>query len=146
MKRRFLIAYDGSELSEKMVKEVKLQAAAVSEAEIYLLAVVGNYDVMTNYPAIARDIEGELAEKLQKDLNEIKADLDRVDNASVYAEVFIDHTHRNAGRAIVEYASDKDINLILIGSHGLGGFKGTILGSVSNQVVQHAECKVLLIK
>lgn len=145
MKRKFLVAYDGSELTEKIIKEVKHQASAVKGAEIYILSVVGNYDVMINIPEVARNIERELSGKLQKELDGIKASID-LDNTTVHTEVLIDYTHRNAGGAIVEYASEKNIDLILIGSHGLGGFKGSILGSVSNKVVQLSECPVLLVK
>ena len=49
-------------------------------------------------------------------------------------------------QAIVEFAEHFDVNLIVIGTRGLGGFKKLLLGSVSNGVVTHATCHVLVVR
>ncbi|MBT8159543.1 MULTISPECIES: universal stress protein [Arthrobacter] len=39
----------------------------------------------------------------------------------------------------------KDAAMVVVGSHGHGGFVGALLGSVSQHVVAHARCPVVLI-
>jgi nucleotide-binding universal stress UspA family protein len=47
---------------------------------------------------------------------------------------------------ITNYAQKENIDLIIIGSRGLGRFKEMMLGSVSNKVLHHAKCSVLIVK
>jgi len=47
---------------------------------------------------------------------------------------------------IVNQAVKENADLIIVGTRGLGGFKKLILGSVSNGVVSHAHCPVLVIR
>ncbi len=47
-------------------------------------------------------------------------------------------------RAVVEMAEKWGADLIVVGSHGYGFWKRAYLGSVSNSVVQHAPCSVLV--
>ena len=46
-------------------------------------------------------------------------------------------------RALLEAAEGAD--LVVVGSRGLGGFTGLLLGSVSQQVAHHATCPVVII-
>ncbi len=52
----------------------------------------------------------------------------------------------NPAVAIVEYASSKNIDLIVINTHGRKGVKRIILGSVAEKVVQESHCAVLTLK
>jgi len=47
---------------------------------------------------------------------------------------------------LVSYAESHDVDLIVIGSRGLGGFKKLLLGSVASGVSQHSKCPVLIVK
>lgn len=47
---------------------------------------------------------------------------------------------------LVSYAERHHIDLIAMGSRGLGGFKKLLLGSVASGVLQHSKCPVLIVK
>jgi universal stress protein A len=51
----------------------------------------------------------------------------------------------DAARAIVSYARDHGIDLIVVGTHGRTGFSHALLGSVAERVVRTAPCPVLTV-
>lgn len=42
-------------------------------------------------------------------------------------------------------AASKGADLLVVGSRGLGGFKGLLLGSVAQQVAHHSQCPVVIV-
>ena len=48
--------------------------------------------------------------------------------------------------AEVLIARSKEADLMVVGSRGHGGFKGMLLGSVSQHLVAHADCPVVVIR
>ena len=48
--------------------------------------------------------------------------------------------------AVVDYAEHDGVDLIVIGSRGLSGFKKLLLGGVASGIVTYAHCPVLVIK
>jgi len=46
--------------------------------------------------------------------------------------------------ALVEYAAREKVDLIVVGTRGMTGFKKLIMGSVSSGLVSHAHCPVLV--
>jgi nucleotide-binding universal stress UspA family protein len=47
---------------------------------------------------------------------------------------------------IIGYASEKGVDLIVVGSRGLTGFKRFLLGSVANALVGNAPCPVMVVR
>jgi nucleotide-binding universal stress UspA family protein len=42
--------------------------------------------------------------------------------------------------------ASKGADLLVVGSRGLGGFKGLLLGSVSQQCALHAQCPIVIVR
>jgi nucleotide-binding universal stress UspA family protein len=49
-------------------------------------------------------------------------------------------------QSITDYVHDQEVDLIVLGTRGLGGFNRLLLGSVSSGVVTHANCSVLVVR
>ena len=47
---------------------------------------------------------------------------------------------------ILDFATDKEMDMIVMGSRGLGVVKGVLLGSVSQYIVEQSKCPVLVVK
>ena len=53
---------------------------------------------------------------------------------------------RSITDALVSYSESHNVDLIVMGSRGFGGFKKLLLGSVASGVTQHSKCPVLIVK
>ena len=57
--------------------------------------------------------------------------------------------HPRRGRAdeeVVDLAEEVGADLIVMGSRGLGGMSRALVGSVSDSVVRHAHCPVMVVR
>jgi nucleotide-binding universal stress UspA family protein len=66
----------------------------------------------------------------------------RSDHPSVEMEMIV--VEGPPARVLVDMSADAD--LLVVGSRGLGGFSGLLLGSVSQQCVHHAHCPVTVVR
>src|ERR1051326_311437 len=66
-------------------------------------------------------------------------------SAATGLETFREVVESSAVPAIVTYAAQNDVDLIVIGTHGAGGFEHLILGSVTEKVLRKAPCPVLTV-
>ncbi len=52
----------------------------------------------------------------------------------------------NIAKAILHTAEAEDVDMIIMGSRGLGLFKGALIGSVSQKVVEESKIPVMVVK
>lgn len=144
MNKRILVAYDGGEMSKQAVEEAKKQTNVVSDTEVNIISVVKPSGPATN-ANVSKSIGNEVAKQYKHDLELIKKEVEE-ENIKVNTEVIVGNVEESPGIAISRYAKQNDMDLIIVGSRGLGKVKKLFLDSVSNKVVQNATCPVLVIK
>lgn len=144
MYKRMLVAYDGSLLSRKAIEAAKYHAAQNSDSEVHIISVMNATGPMTNV-YVSKSISNELIEKCRPQMVKIEEEFER-ENISVVTDILLAEQNENPGGFICKYAENNEIDLIIMGSRGLGNVRKIFLGSVSNHVVQNAKCPVLIIK
>lgn len=140
-----LVATDGSELAIHAARRgLELLGTPTS---ITVLAVV------TEVPGSeAGGFEGpvESPEEQQAEWNQEQADANAAIAATIDAPAHPEAGRRvevgDPGGAICMVARDIDADVIVLGSRGRGVVKRVLLGSVSEYVLHHAACPVLVVR
>jgi len=146
---RILFATDGTKHSEAALEIVaQLNLGAAGEIKIITvvdMAVPLTVDVYAGYLSSTAEIEKAAREHAFKILEETKAKLSsrfENQNVSISAEVLFGSPESR----IVETAEQMHAELIVVGSHGYNRWERLLLGSVSDSVVHHAPCSVLVVR
>ena len=66
--------------------------------------------------------------------------------AGTPARKVVSEHKKSVGQTIADYAQAQDVSLIVVGSRGMGAIKRKLVGSVANELAQHALCSVLLVR
>lgn len=99
------------------------------------------YPPVSTYHEAAHALDVPFAEVAGETLRRAVADAG-VDDEDVEIEQVV--VEGPAASALLEAA--KDASLLVVGSRGLGGFAGLLLGSVSQQCAHHARCPVVIVR
>ena len=141
---RILLATDGSEEAElAALRAVELADATDSELHVVHVGVVLSFlksypGTLGYYDKLYEQIEEESRELLRKQTWRVKAVGSTVAGAHLrMGEVALE---------IVALAEELQADLIVMGSRGLGGVRRALMGSVSDSVVRHAHCPVLVVR
>ena len=142
--KRILVLVDGSDNSKRAL-EYAAYMAQVSKASVDLLHVV---NLGAEIASLTPVTSGYVPDQVAKDLEEAGAMI--LKEASIgFAVGTRVKAHLEVGvptDVALEFCEENKIDLIVMGSRGLGFFKGLVLGSVSSYLVEHATCPVLVIK
>ena len=142
---KILVAVDGSNPSFN-ASNYAIDLAKRYDAELIVLNIVSPVPYSQfEYANIGRmkEIETMEKEKAQQKLDKVKQKATEK-KVSVKTDVLIKYT--SVVKEIVEYAEKMKIDMIVIGSRGLTGFKKLLLGSVASGVVTYSHCPVLVVK
>jgi nucleotide-binding universal stress UspA family protein len=141
---RILLATDGSEEAELAALRA-VDLADATDSELHVVHVGGVPIFLKSYPgtlgyerSLYEEIEEMSTELLRKQTWRVKALGGTVAGA-----------HFRMGEVdlkIVALAEELQAGLIVIGSRGLGGVRRALMGSVSDSVLRHAHCPVLVVR
>jgi len=148
--KRILVAVDGSKPSLNAGNEA-IDVAKKHQAELIALYVIPSdiryghtEDVETS--GIPRPLKGIVMTAMQggqKYVDEVKQ---KAIESKVSVGTDVVFSTNSVVKTIVEYAEEKKIDLIVVGSKGMSGLKRMLLGSVASGVVTYADCPVFVVK
>lgn len=140
--KRILVPTDFSEPADAALTYA-LDLAAKLGARVTLIHVFddpfANGIYTGEYMPMPAEMRAEIIADLRRKLAEAVA---RRGHSEMNPEVLFGST----ARTIVDGASERNVDLIVMGTHGRGGMAHLLLGSVAERVVRTASCPVLTIR
>lgn len=143
--RRVLVAVDGSDASID-ASNYAIDMAKKFEASLTVLFIVAPavyIDFGYANVGTTNEIESTKKKLAQNEVDKVNEKA-MEKGVTVRKDVLIKHI--SVVKEIVEYAEKYKIDLIIMGSRGMTGFKKMLLGSVASGVVTYAHCPVLVVK
>ena len=144
--RNILVPIDGSEYSINAAKYAA-KIAKDENAELFCIHVITPripYGYATSAASTTDQYHEDIKNMVESWFEKVRDIANNEGISAVKTETFIDV--KSVIGSIIDYASRKDIDLIVIGTKGRTGLKRFLMGSVANGVVQHAHCPVLLVR
>ncbi len=146
---RILIATDGSEFSEAAIEESCRTVIHPETADVLIVSAYENvYPISPEPFAVSAEYYQQLDDAVREQADSFIAAAEKlIRNAFPNSQIRTStEVLRGApAQQIVEKAEEWNADVIVVGSHGRG-FWGRLLGSVSNAVVHHAPCSVLVVR
>ena len=142
--KRILVAYDGSPHSKNAL-EWAIDLGLLTRAKITAVKVAEMADI-TPYFKVGGGV-GMIAEIEEHK----KTDRRILDDAALTAQcrgvaIHTDLLFGNIALAILEYAKENDMNLIVAGTRGHGALEGMLMGSVTRNLISLSKIPVLVVK
>ena len=143
--QKILFPTDFSKCAEQALAHAVFLAEKYG-AEIHVLHVITIFEdqpsVVSNEIAETKEMVRKLEDIAEKQLNKI-VDSHSADDIKITTEV---KRSLSAAPAILEYASENKIDLIVMGTHGRRGLGHLLLGSAAEEVIRLAPCPVFTIR
>ncbi len=137
---RILLAVDGSKHALHAAKLAGDLARSMNSKDIRVVVVYSNIPSYLGEPNMQAVIDARLHEA-----NEILDSALRV-LGKVPGDIQTELIEGSPAEAIIDVASARQSDVIVMGSRGMGTLAGLLLGSTSQKVVGHAPCPVLIVR
>jgi len=134
---KLLLAIDGSIHSEGAIREA-ISFASKCSSKLYACMVL---ETNPEYETIGSNV-------FEKEEEEARAHLESVKSGAAKEGVTCEtifHESVEASQAIVDEATDKKVDMIVIGRHGRKGLLKAFMGELAEKVIINAPCKVLVV-
>ena len=139
-----LLATDGSPASEP-ASEQAIDLATQVNARLLVVSVLGASSRPSEASTGATGSAGQaLADSRDSLTTKAQGIVQRAKAAGADATFLV--WEGDAGEAIVAAADSEKADLIVVGSHGRSGVSRFFIGSVSDHVVRHAHCPVMVVR
>ncbi|WP_066512976.1 universal stress protein [Corynebacterium sp. CMW7794] len=136
-----VVAVDGSEASKNAVR----WAANTAMKRGIPLRIASSYTVPQFLYAEGMVPPKELFDDLQAETLE-KIEAARAVAHEVAPDIKIGHTIAEGSPIDMLLEMSHDVTMVVMGSRGMGGLSGMVMGSVSASVVSHASCPVVVVR
>lgn len=145
MYRHILVPLDGSALAEQVLPHVHALAANEGTTKITLLrAVPPIFATSVDYSGMLATTTEVITQMEQEALDYLQHIAKQFQSEGY--EVHTEISSLPPAEAIIEYAENHNIDLIVIATHGRSGLSRWVFGSVTQKVVQVAPTPVLVIR
>ena len=139
-----LVATDFGETSGAALQYGRNLARAFG-AKLHALHVAARVTPMSAAefdPANLADLQADIVGDAERQLNLLLTENDRTQlRAKAVAVVAT-----SPAAAIIDYAKQTHVDIIVVGTHGRGGVSHLLMGSVAEHVVRNAPCPVLVVR
>lgn len=146
---KIVLAIDGTKHSDEAIKTISKFGLGENDhlkiISVVDLAVPMAIDLYAGYLPSSTEIENtakENADLILETTKKIIAESMQDNRVTITTEVLIGSPESR----IVETAEEFGADLVVVGSHGYNSWERLLLGSVSDSVVHHAPCSVLVIR
>ena len=121
------------------IKEARHRNAFIDVVTAYSTTYVPASPDFNYVPLDPIDLEAEVKRMQDSIIDEVLAEVD--------AEGVEVRRRMVRGRAADSLIAESDnASMLVVGSRGRGGFRGLLLGSVSQQIAQHGSCPVVIVR
>jgi nucleotide-binding universal stress UspA family protein len=147
LRKKILVAIDGSPLSDKAAEEaVRMAAGNPSQfkSKIYAVLVLpsAQRNTFTDFVPSRPITESKEWEELRQRIFYVI----EKDAAEADIPLEIKVAYGDPADELIGIAEKEEIDVIVIGSTGKGFLKRKVLGSVSDKVTRHAKCSVYIVR